>query len=109
MKESNKALKRVVLVSFTHLHGSHVLSPTWPVSAAEAWASVGSMDPVGPHGSRLHGMCPGKRAPEVSHSLSIPVAVGLLYLSGGATVIQDTAMTLGHLPIPPPPPQKRKN
>lgn len=40
--------------------------------------------------------------------LSISVAVRLLYLLGGATVMQDTDMTLGHLPISPPPPQKRK-
>lgn len=45
------------------------LSQTWPISAAEAWAYMGSMDSVGPHGSQLHGMCQGKRAPEEGHSL----------------------------------------
>lgn len=63
-------LEWVVLASFTHPNGSHaVLSQTWPISAAEAWASMGSMDSVGPHGSQLHGMCQGKREPEGSHSL----------------------------------------
>ena len=43
--------------------------------------------------------------------MGTPTAVGLLYILGGATVIQDTAMMLGHLPIsplPPHPPQKKK-
>lgn len=39
--------------------------------------------------------------------LSISVAVRLLYLLGGATVMQDTDMTLGHLPISLPPPPKK--
>lgn len=42
-----------------------------------------SMGPVGLQGSQLRGMCQGKRAPEINHSLSIAVAVGLLYLLGG--------------------------
>lgn len=41
--------------------------------------------------------------------LSISVAVRLLYLLGGATVMQDTDKTLGHLPISPSPPKKEKN
>jgi hypothetical protein len=112
-KSNREVLKWLALVSLVHPHGSRHSSLL--DSACFSSRGLGLHGFHGccgsPQGYQLHGMCQGKRAPEISHSLGTPTAVGLLYILGGATVIQDTAMMLGHLPIsplPPHPPQKKK-